>query len=207
MTAPVTTLIGDVVDSRGADDRADVHHALQAALTAVNEELHPLTPLRITVGDEYQGAFATLGAAVQATLRLRLAMFPYDVRHGLGRGAVEVLSEEPRVEDGPAWWAARAAIEEVHSAQRRAATQTLRTWFGGESAAADVLNAALTGRDEILAGLDAREVAVLSGMIAGVRQDRIARDLGISASAVSQRVRRAGLGSVLRMDALLGSAS
>ena len=39
-----------------------------------------------------------------------LALLPVvDVRHGIGWGPVSVLGEEPRVEDGPGWWAARAS--------------------------------------------------------------------------------------------------
>ena len=54
--------------------------------------------------------FATLGDAIAATLRIRMALLPeVDVRQGIGWGRVVVLAEEPRVEDGPGWWAARSA--------------------------------------------------------------------------------------------------
>ncbi|UDY24931.1 SatD family protein [Nocardioides sp. Kera G14] len=197
--AEVVTLIGDVVDSGGAPDRRALHRALSAAIAGVNEAFRPLTPLRVTVGDEFQGAFAALGPALQATLRLRLAMAPYDVRFGLGRGTVTVLSEEPRVEDGPGWWAARAAIEEVATLQRRAATRSVRTLFDDPA-----VNAALLLRDELLAQLGDHDMSVLSDMISGMSQEQIAARLGVSPSAVSQRVRRASLGVLLRSDELLG---
>lgn len=199
--ADVVALLGDVVASRASRDRAALNDTLQAAIELVNTELSPATPLRITVGDEYQGAFATLGAALSATLRMRLALHPYDVRHGIARGEVRVLSEEPRVEDGPAWWAARAAIQAAADAARHAASRTLRTVVDGEPAA----NAALVLRDELLARVDDRDVSVLTGMMTGMSQDQIARQLGISASAVSQRIRRDGLAAILRADGLLGS--
>ena len=108
------TLIGDVVASRRADDRSALHGRLTTLLEAINAECAPTTPLRITVGDEFQGAFATVGQALQASLRLRIGLLPrHDVRHGLGWGEVTVLQEQPRVEDGPGWWAARDAIHEV----------------------------------------------------------------------------------------------
>ncbi|MFT4083388.1 MAG: SatD family protein, partial [Nocardioides sp.] len=120
----VATLIGDVVGSRRAADRDLVHAALTARLEAVNTELAPLAPLRITVGDEFQGAFATLGDALATTLRLRLALAPeIEVRFGVGWGDVRVLQDEPRVEDGAGWWAARAAIEAVETAQARAGSR------------------------------------------------------------------------------------
>ncbi len=197
----VVAMLGDLVGSRQAPDRSALNDALGAALDAVNGALDPVTPLRITVGDEYQGAFATLGAALRATLRLRLALQPHDVRHGLARGEVRVLSEQPRIEDGPAWWGARAAIEAAEAASRQPASRSLRTVVEGEPA----VNAALVLRDELLARVDDRDVSVLTGMIGGMTQDQIARQLGISASAVSQRVRRDGLAAILRADTLLGS--
>lgn len=201
IVAIVVALLGDVVGSRSAPDRVALNETVAAAIEEVNDSLAPSTPLRITVGDEYQGAFATLGAALRATLRIRLAIHPYDVRHGLARGEVSVLSETPRVEDGPAWWGARAAIEAAEESARRAASRTVRTVVEGEPS----VNAALVLRDELLARVDDRDVSVLTGMIAGMSQDRIAAQLGISASAVSQRVRRDGLGALLRADDLLGS--
>ena len=57
----VATLIGDVVGSRAATDRAALHDRLATLLAEANEELRPVVPLRVTVGDEYQGCFDTLG--------------------------------------------------------------------------------------------------------------------------------------------------
>ena len=48
-------------------------------------------------------------------------------------------------------------------------------------------------------------MSVLSGMVGGMSQQQIADDLGISPSAVSQRVRRDGLGAILAIDELLGA--
>lgn len=201
---PVTALIGDAVSSRAAADRVALHAALEAALAEANERLSPATPLRLTVGDEYQGCFATRGAALQATLLLRLRLSPVvGVRHGVGWGEVTVLAEEPRVEDGPAWWAAREAIESVKLAEGRAASRLLRTAFRGPDA--ELVNAALVGRDELLGHLDERSMSVLSGMLEAMSQQDIADRLEVSPSAVSQRVRRDGLAAILRIDELLGT--
>lgn len=203
---PVATLIGDVVASRGARDRAALHGALTGALERVNADLRPATRLRITVGDEYQGCFATLGDALRATLRLRvglgIAAAAVDVRHGVGWGEVTVLSRRPRVEDGPGWWAAREAVDAAAHAQTRAASRNLRTVYRGPGPAA--VNAALIGRDELLAGLDARSLSVLDGMLRGMSQQQIAQHVGVTPSAVSQRVRRDGLAAVVAVDELLG---
>ncbi len=118
----MAALLGDLVGSRRSEDRVDLHARVQRALAEANELLSPVVPLRLTVGDEYQGGFATVGEAVRATLRLRLALAA-DVRHGIGWGAADLLQDEPRVEDGPAWWVARDAIVAVEEEATRPATR------------------------------------------------------------------------------------
>lgn len=202
------TLIGDLVGSRAALDRRRLHDRLREVLDAVNDTGEPRTPLRITVGDEYQGTFATVGAAIATALRVRLALLPeHDVRHGIGWGEVTVLADEPRVEDGPAWWAARDAIEVVAEAEHRAATRRRRTAYrrapdtdGPDPAAVE---AALMLRDHVVGGLSDRSVSVLRGLLAGSTQREIADRLEITDSAVSQRVRADGLALVVASDELL----
>ena len=202
---PSATLIGDVIRSRGAGDRAALHTRLAEALAAVNGHAEPVTPLRITVGDEYQGAFATVGAALQATLRLRLALLPaYDVRHGIGWGSVRVLEAEPRVEDGPGWWAARDAISSVQAAEGRPRSRGRRTAYaradGTDGPDPAAIDAYLALRDTMVAGLSDTSVSVLRDLMAGRTQREIAAGLGVSASAVSQRVRGDGLAVLVAAD-------
>jgi hypothetical protein len=208
----LATVIGDVVRSRSAADRGHLHDRLDALVAEANTALRPSVPLRITVGDEFQGCFATLGEALHATLWLRLHLAPEaDLRHGLGWGEVAVLAAEPRVEDGPGWWAARAAIESVKSDASRAPSRLVRTAYrrAEGSAGPDPLavNAALMCRDQMigsLAGKTAgRSLRLLRGMIDGRTQVELAEEEGISASAVSQRIRHDGLAVVVASDQLL----
>jgi hypothetical protein len=204
----VATVLGDVVGSRGARDRAALHGSLTRLVDAVNAEHRPLQPLRITIGDEYQGCFATLGQALAVTLRVRMAMLPdVDIRHGIGWGPVAVLADEPRVEDGPGWWAARAAIEGVKADATRAALREVRTGYrraaGVVGPDPDPVNAALMCRDQMVGSLSSRSVSLLRGLLAGRSQGEIAEEEQISASAASQRVRKDGLGVIVAADAAL----
>lgn len=214
MTA--TTVIGDLIGSRVSGDRRALHARFERALDEVNEQLSPPTPMRITVGDEYQGVFASLGDALTASLAVRLALLPEgDIRHGIGRGEVQVLGTSPRVEDGPGWWAARAAIERVQEAEGKAATRTLRTAYvadlsstgAGPASDEPLVNASLLLRDELVTGLSERSLSVLRGLLAGQTQRDLADELGISPSAVSQRVRADGLGTILAAHQLMGGLS
>ena len=227
----VATLISDVVHSRSATERAELHAHLAALLQRANTELQPLVPLRITVGDEFQGCFSRLGEALHSTLWLRLHLAPVaDLRHGVGWGAVQVLADSPRVEDGPGWWAAREAIEWVKAEAGRAAMRRVRTAYrradegggtedqadratgvgtGVDSGAGaggpdpDAINAALFCRDQMVGSVSPRSVRLLRGMLVGRSQVELAEDEAISASAVSQRVRNDGLGVIVAADELL----
>jgi hypothetical protein len=212
----IATVIGDVVRSRTSPDRFELHGRLVTLLDHANKALRPAVPLRITVGDEFQGCFTTVGEAVHATLWLRLHLAPHaELRHGVGWGEVAVLAERPRVEDGPGWWAARAAIEWVKLEAGKASMRHLRTAYrpatqdeedgqiGGPDPA--LVNAALMCRDQMVGSASERSLRLLRGMLTGQSQVELAKAEGISASAVSQRVRNDGLAVIIAADELLRS--
>ncbi|WP_323792393.1 SatD family protein [Nocardioides sp.] len=193
-------LIGDVIGSRGAADRAALHNSLVAALDDVNGRWD--TDLRITVGDEYQGTAPTVGAATGIALALRLALLPtYDVRHGIARGGAAVLDKKAGIEDGPGWWAARDAIEAAEDRAQRAVTRGSRTAFRSADPDEQVgaLEAALLARDELVSRLDERSLSVLRGVLSGRSQRELAAEEGVSASAISQRVRHDSIGVIVTM--------
>lgn len=207
MSGPVATLIGDVVGSRAAASRPALHKRIVELLDEVNAD-GPLVPLRITVGDEFQGCFADLGRALRAVRRLRVSGLPgVDLRFGIGWGEVAVLQESPRVEDGPGWWAARAAIEAVAEEAGRAGRRFTRSAYrcaeGVPGPSEPAVNAALLLRDQILGGMSPRSLSVVRGLLEGRTQGEIAADLAISASAVSQRVRNDGLAMLVAAETML----
>jgi hypothetical protein len=205
---PVATVIGDAVRSRAAVDRSGLHARLTSVLGRANELLRPVVPLRITVGDEFQGCFGSVGEALHASLWLRLHLAPAQLRHGLGWGSVAVLADEPRVEDGPGWWAARDAIDAVKADARRAGTRLLRTAYrraeGTGGPDPDAVNAALMCRDQMVGSVSPRSLRLLRGVVDGRSQAELAEEEGISPSAVSQRMRNDGLAVVVAADELLG---
>jgi hypothetical protein len=204
---PVATLIGDVVRSRAASDRSGLHDELARALDEANQRLRPVVPLRITVGDEFQGCFTTVGEAVHASLWLRLHLAPAQLRHGIGWGSVAVLADEPRVEDGPGWWAARAAIDAVKKDAARAGTRLLRTAYhraeDTEGPDPAPVNAALMCRDQMIGSVSPRSQRLLRGVVDGSSQAELAATEHISASAVSQRMRNDGLAVIVAADEML----
>jgi hypothetical protein len=189
------TLIGDIVGSRTVADRAGAHRLLNRALRGVAKDA--IDPPAFTVGDEFQGAFASVGLAIAAALSLRLAVAPdIDVRFGIGWGAVTMLDETAGIQDGPGWWAAREAIEWTASAQRQPGLALVRTSYrlnDDNRADVDAVNAALFCRDHLLGSLDDRSTRIVKALLDNQTKKDIAAAEGISPSAVSQRASRDGL--------------
>lgn len=195
---PVAVIV-DLVGSREQPDRAAAQRRLVAALETCNRAVPAVQPLAPTVGDECQGVYADLPAALEATLRLRLLLAAApDCRAGLGRGAVRVVGDgDHPVQDGPGWWHAREALERAETLERgRHAGQ--RTWFvGPDPAEQRVVDAYLLGRDALVSAMTDRGRRILLGLLSGATQRELAAAEGVSPSAVSQLVRRDGVLAVL----------
>ncbi|WP_286929721.1 MULTISPECIES: SatD family protein [Aeromicrobium] len=182
-------LIGDLVASRQATSRAEAQERLIGALAAAAELVPSEQRPAPTIGDEFQSTHATVHDALLTALVVRLALpEEMDARVGIGVGAFEVVgrSEYGLTQDGPAWWNARDAIGEVE--QRVARQSGLRTWVheGG------TVNAYLMARDQVVSGFDGRQRRLTLGLLQGRTQRELAAAEGISASAVSQSLRRSG---------------
>lgn len=200
-------LIGDVVGSRAHADRAGMQRELVAVLNSVNEAVPAIRPLAPTIGDEFQAMYPDVRIAILASLRLRLTLPEgLDCRFGIGVGTyVDVGGSNYGVmQDGPAWWSARDAIVATKQRETRR-NKTLRTWFvapdeGGwddPTAPADVVNALLLCRDEIVSRMNARQRRLLLGLLDGHTQAELASAEGITPSAVSQGLMSSGAFAVL----------
>lgn len=210
-------MLGDLIDSRRLADRAAAQRELTSALATANDRVAATEPLQPTIGDEFQGRFPTLEAALTATLRVQLVMrSTAAVRFGVGWGHLLVHDAEraPYGQDGPAWWTARAALDEVeHAGRARGAAPSAAT---GLRAADDVvdaptmarlaaLRAMLACRDALVAGGDARDARLTLAVLDGVSVTGCAEREGISPSAVSQRL-RAGPYALVASTAALSEA-
>ena len=187
-------LLGDVVRSRDSD-RTRVHEALLKAIATCNKAHPPLDPLRVTVGDEIQGVYATLGQAVAAMLMLRDELLgTAEVRCGLGGGDVHVIDAKRGIQDGSAWWKAREAIERAEALSRQPGNRTSRTALIDARAVANPLV------DPLLRVIDAKLAALSPGsrrswvhLRAGLDNATAAKLEGITPSANSQRINDHGL--------------
>ncbi len=224
----------DVVDSRQHLDRESLQRSL-TEVAAVVEAMYPaLDPFTPTVGDELQGTYATVVSAMVAAVDLRLRLTgTAEIRTAIGWGDIVVHDPDrtPFGQDGPAWWEARAALDEMDAATVRSSYPARMRLAGLAPDAADsagpsdlspspralpppteltipavsALRALTTLLDRSLATLDATEAAIVLGDREGVSTAEIARRVGLTASAVSQRRGRNHLREiVVALDQLEG---
>ena len=208
-------VIADLVGSRKQPDRALAQRLLVGAFDEVNRDVPAVQPLAPTVGDESQGLYATVESAILATLMLRLVLpAPLDLRFGIGVGQYRTVSGDGSdvIQDGSAWWAARAAIVETKKRERRA-IPSLRTWYrlDPEHDGWDMTpppeattNAYLLARDQLVSGMDDRYRKRLLGLMRGETQESLARAEGVTQSAISQSMHRSGAFAVLAGSELFG---
>lgn len=197
---PQATLIGDIIGSKKRADRVALQRSLADALASVNRILDPVQPLEPTLGDEFQGVFPEIGQAVRASLLLQLELHKrgeINSRYGLGWGNISIFElSTPVSQDGPGWWAARGAIEQVKEEEGKRGTKFVRSRFSraedGESSSrinAATLNAFLICRDGIVNEMDSTAKRRLLGLLLGKTQREIAAEEGTTQSAISQSLK------------------
>ncbi|WP_430593115.1 SatD family protein [Humidisolicoccus flavus] len=207
MTRHDVAVIVDIVRSRDASDRAAAQRAVHEAFDAAAETIPTVRPLWSTAGDEFQVVLPSVAAATLTTTLVQF-LLPAGVRcrFGVGLGEIHYVESNAArvVQDGSAWWSARAAIEEAHHRESKA-QPFLRTWlvaaneeFDSGMSAADVTmaNAFFLLRDHMIAKMGERERRITGRAMQSVPQVEIAAHEQISQSAVSQSLRRSG-GSAL----------
>lgn len=187
-------LLVDVVGSRSSQ-RSSLHSRLLAAADTTNERVPALDDLRVTVGDELQGVYPSLGDAIRASHTFRNLLHPdADVWVGLGGGIVEVIDADRGIQDGSAWWNARESLDFVKQLADEPGHASARTAVRDDRAAATpCVDASLRLVDAHLASLRDGSRRSLIGLLDGQDNATVAAAEGISPSANSQRVNSGGL--------------
>ena len=195
-------VIADIVGSRTLTNRADAQGIFEAALERASEGLALLQAPYPTVGDEFQAVAYTLEDALLLTLRAQLLLpSQLQLRFGIGAGRIEEFAsgahrqvpargrgaESAALQDGSAWWAARAAINRAHDVQD-ASNPFIRTWF--------MAHAMLSLRDHSILKLSARHRRITASLLLGKTQVEIARAEKLSQQAISDFARGTGAGLI-----------
>lgn len=207
-------LIVITADQRASRRHADaVPGALEALAALPTATLPRSLPFERTAGDEIQGVTPSAEAAVD-TIGTLLRTGQWQV--GIGLGPVEEpLPRSVRSARGPAFIAARRAVERAHRCPQDLAVDAN---VGVDEPAAGGIEQAVLAAEGALwlwAALLSRRTAegweVTDLLERSDSQKAVARTLGISPSAVSQRLRTAGWtegrrGGILCADLLAAAA-
>ena len=211
-------IIADIVGSRTLTNRADAQRIFEAALERASEGLALLQAPYPTVGDEFQAVAYTLEDALLLTLRAQLLLpSQLQLRFGIGAGRIEEFAsgvhrqvpargrgaESAALQDGSAWWAARAAINRAHDVQD-ASNPFIRTWFMAHASVESefsshcqtCINAMLSRRDHSILKLSARHRRITASLLLGKTQVEIARAEKLSQQAISDFARGTGAGLI-----------
>lgn len=116
-------LIGDLVESKKLEDkeRERYQSILTEETSRINEESPFLvSPLTITLGDEFQAVYKNLSAVLADSWSILAALYPVGVRFSIGIGKIytEINKEQALGMDGPAFHAARDGIDQIKKSGR-----------------------------------------------------------------------------------------
>ena len=171
------------IDQRGST-RATATDRVPATLAAL-ADVGMLRPFERTAGDEFQGVLddpAALAAVVERLLRADSWSI------GIGIGTVEEpLPESTRAGRGPAYVHARAAVNAAKSAPWRLRVQ------GDREPGTRALETTLWLWANVLNRRTERGWEVADLVDAGATYDEVAKRLGVTQSAISQRAQAAGI--------------
>ncbi|WP_111655946.1 SatD family protein [Isoalcanivorax indicus] len=206
MTSPDHTrylvLIADIQDSRHLPDRQAVQTRLQDTLTTLNAAAPPdllVSPYTITLGDEFQAVMTRADRALADIITVMGALHPVQLRFALATGALDtpVNPDQAIGMDGPAFHAAREAIEHLKAADER-----LAIVHTGESPDPQ-LDTLVTGTVGLLGHHLGKwkpsRLSVLTARLHGDSVTTIATRLGMSEQAVYKNMRAGELEHVITL--------
>src|SRR6056297_1836293 len=111
-------LIGDLVGSKelGNKDREKFQARLSDKISQINQESDSIiSPLTITLGDEFQAVYKDMSALIADSWSILTALHPVGVRFSVGIGEIftPINSEQALGMDGPAFHSARDGMDQV----------------------------------------------------------------------------------------------
>lgn len=125
---PYIAIIGDIKESKLIEDRKRVQIRLKNVLDNINEKYGRAISAKfiITLGDEFQGLLCTGAKVIDIIEEIQREMYPVQIRFGIGIGAITTdINEEMAIgADGPGYYKAREAIEELKHSEQKSKMQS-----------------------------------------------------------------------------------
>lgn len=194
-------LIGDLIRSREASDRAGLQESLKQCLHRLNRDATDslASPYTLTLGDEFQAVRTDTAGLWQELLRIRASIMPERVRFALGIGtlATPINPHQALGMDGPAFHAARAGMDELKGQPREA---VIRGLGEADQRWADALLAAV---DSMTRKWRVNRLEILDRLLSEQSPATIATALDLSVQAVYRNMRDGDLELIMELLRLL----
>ncbi|MCK5671759.1 MAG: hypothetical protein KAH95_00190 [Spirochaetales bacterium] len=181
-------LIGDIIESKKIDDRAEVQRKLSSIFTKLNKNCNNIiSPFTITLGDEFQAVFNSSKGIIHSLLTISKLIFPYEIRYSLaiGKLSTELNRKTSIGMDGPVFYSGRQGIENL---KNKKGVFSLHT----ESQKYDLLISA--GMDMILSEIyrykSTNRANIFVRTLEKMPQGQVAQDNGVSRQNINKNTKR-----------------
>lgn len=193
-------IIGDIIDSRSIKNRNEIQRDLNKVLSDLNKdyEKHIVSKWTITLGDEFQVLLKPNLEIFKMLDYISYNMDPVKIRFGLGLGEIftDINYKKSIGSDGPAYWRAREAIEYIHENSNYGNSKIS---FKSEKEDDDIINNLIYYTDWMKENWTNTQRQVLYTLLEkdtykdNFKQKDLAKDIGISESAMSRRISSSGI--------------
>jgi len=182
-------LIGDIVRSRELPQRSSLQKKFVDTLKTVQEKYAGsiISPLTLTIGDEFQAVFQTADHLFDILREMDLALDGVTFRYGLGVGGIdtEINRQYSIGMDGPAFHLAREAVEQARTEKARFRFRC------SDSFSEKRLNILLGWLDVSTRTWSKEKKRIFHLRTMHMAQKQIAEQVGMSQPAVSQHINTA----------------
>jgi len=204
-------LIGDLIGSKelGDKERNRYQTILSEETNRINNESSSIiSPLTITLGDEFQAVYKDLSALMADSWSILAAMHPVGVRFSIGVGQIytPINSDQALGMDGPAFHAARDGMDEIKESGRIYNISPGSPDDQPEAALVlvSLVNYSLQFLSNEIKQWKKTRLQILVMLQDGLPVKKIADEIGISESAVYKNREEGDLSLALRLKESIG---
>ncbi len=207
-------IIGDIMGSRKLEDRKYVQKKLLDTLNEINSQYEHVIAAKflITLGDEFQGLLYVSDQTVTIMKEIQFKMHPVKIRFGVGIGTIttEINPDAAIGADGPAFYAARSAIESVKKEEKtlkRQSTDAIVAYGTGSNEELEEINCIFRYMKMINDSWSEPERKTIEDMSTHHDgQEKSAKRLGVSQSTVARRLQNSYYQNYLTAEAIVNRA-
>lgn len=189
-------LIADIVSSKKINERNELQKNLNAEIRKINRKsASVLSPMTITLGDEFQCVYSDAGEIFQHIWRILSACYPERIRFSYGIGTITTAINRKQAigMDGPAFYEARNGL--ITLKQKNHLFNLV--YQEGNSEIVDLIRNTLYLLSYNITGWNKNRIKIMNMLSGEMPVKFIADKLKISEQAVYKNITSGGLQAIL----------